>query len=123
MIDVRKGFRTLVTEDLLTERVEGSTENPAGAHEILETGAHHRGGVVCKGQKDDLFGSGAGTGRIREEPGDTGRERCRFARAGGGQNTEILGRWLTDDRGLFVIESDGSFGECEGGAGAGHSSR
>ena len=121
MVDVSKGFGALVAEDLLAERVKGSTENPAGAHEILETGAHHGGGVMGKCQKNNLFGPGPRAIGIREEPGDAGRERCCFAGTGRGQNAEVLGRRLANDRGLFVIESDGAFGECEGCAGAGHS--
>jgi hypothetical protein len=114
VVDVCEGCRVLITEDLLAERVEGPTENPAGTNEILESVAHYRGRIVGEGQKDDLIGAGAWTGGIREKPGDAGRERCRFAGTGGGQNAEVLGRRLANDRGLLVIEGDGSFWEGEG---------
>jgi hypothetical protein len=94
--------------------MERPTEDAASTDEILETVAHHGSGVVSECQKDDLFGPGPRAIRIREEPGDAGRERCRFAGTGGGQNAEVLGRRLANDRGLLVIEGDGSFWEGEG---------
>jgi hypothetical protein len=39
------------------------------------------------------------------------RERRRFTGTGGGQNTEILSRRLTNNAGLFVIECHGTFRE------------
>ena len=44
---------------------------------------------------------------------DPAGERRRFAGTRRCQDTEILGRWLANNAGLFIIERHGAFGESE----------
>jgi uncharacterized protein (TIGR02452 family) len=96
----------VVAENLLGKGMKRATEDPLVPHKGLETLTHHGGGIMCEGDQDDLGRNGVGMG---QKVGDAGCEGRRLTGPRGGQDPHVRGRWLTDNRVLFVIQREGSF--------------